>query len=206
MLAGTPTTSYPHRVYTYVALAMYDATIAAWESKYHYRRSRPSQVDDDIRTALPVPNSPSYPSEHAAAAQAAASVLAHFLPLEAASFQAMAEEAGWSRVQAGLQYPSDYSAGLELGGRVAAEVIAQADADGSSTVWGGTIPTGPCKWIGAPGTPPPPPGNVAAATWNPLLLDSPSEFRPPPPPECDSPEVVAETQLVHARKADGPLA
>ena len=140
LLAGTPTTAYPHRVYTYVALAIYDATIATWESKYHYRRPRPSEVDDDVRTALPVPMSPSYPSEHAAAAQAAATVLAHFLPAEAASFQAMAEEAGWSRVQAGLQYPSDYLAGLELGRKVAEEVIKQADADGSSMIWGGTVP------------------------------------------------------------------
>ena len=30
-LAGTPTTAYSHRVFTYVALAMYDATIATWE-------------------------------------------------------------------------------------------------------------------------------------------------------------------------------
>jgi len=28
LLAGIPTSQYPHRVYTYVALAMYDATIA----------------------------------------------------------------------------------------------------------------------------------------------------------------------------------
>jgi hypothetical protein len=34
LLAGTPTTLYPHRVHAYVALAMYDAKIAAWESKY----------------------------------------------------------------------------------------------------------------------------------------------------------------------------
>ena len=189
-LAGTPTTAYPHRVFTYVALAMYDATIATWESKYHYRRPRPSEVDDDIRTALPVPNSPSYPSEHAAAAQAAATVLAHFLPLEAASFQAMAEEAAWSRVQAGLQYPSDYQAGLALGKKVAEEVIKQANADGSSAVWGGTVPVGPCNWKGTN------PGNVTAANWNPLLLASPSAFRPPPPPACDSAQVVAETLAV----------
>jgi hypothetical protein len=43
LLAGTPTTQYPHRVYTYVALAMYDATVAAWESKYYYDRRRPSE-------------------------------------------------------------------------------------------------------------------------------------------------------------------
>src|SRR5438552_15176697 len=86
LLAGTPTTPYPHRVYTYVALAMYDATIAAWESKYFYDRPRPSELYHKLPTALPVPNSPSYPSEHAAAAQAAATVLAYFLPVEAHSF------------------------------------------------------------------------------------------------------------------------
>ena len=93
-------------------------------------------------TALPVPNSPSYPSEHAAAAQAAAAVLAYFLPAEAQSFQTMAEQAGWSRVQAGLQYPSDYYAGLALGRKVAEQVIAKAKADGSDAVWTGTVPTG----------------------------------------------------------------
>jgi len=56
-----------------VALAMHDATIATWESKYAYNRQRPSERDHRLPTALPVPNSPSYPSEHAAAAQAAAS-------------------------------------------------------------------------------------------------------------------------------------
>ncbi len=191
VLAGTPTTAYPHRAYTYVALAMYDATIAAWESKYFYRRPRPSELDDDLRTALPVPNSPSYPSEHAAAAQAAAAVLAYLLPGEAASFQAMAEEAGWSRVLAGLQYPSDYYAGLDLGRKVAEQVIAKAKADGSDAVWGGTVPTGDCKWIGTN------PGNVTGPSWTPLLLSSPGEFRPPAPPDCHSPEVAAEVAIVH---------
>src|SRR5262249_55065343 len=64
LLAGTPTTPYPHRVYTYVAQAMYDATIAAWESKYYYNRSRPSELDHNLETLLAVPDSPSYPSEH----------------------------------------------------------------------------------------------------------------------------------------------
>jgi len=190
LLAGTPTTAFPHRVYTYVALAMYDATIATWESKYHYNRPRPSALDHDLPTALPVPNSPSYPSEHAAAAQAAATVLAHFLPQEAQSFQSMAEQAGWSRVLAGLQYPSDYDAGLALGRRVGEQVIAQAMTDGSSAVWTGTVPTGACKWIGTN------PGNVTAANWRPLLLTSPGQFRPAPPPPCDSPQVIAETAEV----------
>jgi membrane-associated phospholipid phosphatase len=192
MLAGvTTTTNGRTGVYTYVALAMYDATIAAWESKYAYNRQRPSQRDHRLPTALPVPDSPSYPSEHAAAAQAAASVLAYFLPGEADSFQTLAEQAGWSRVLAGLQYPSDYEAGLALGRKVAEQVIAKAKADGSDAIFTGTIPTGPCNWKGVN------PGNVTGAHFVPLLLTSPSEFRPAPPPACDSPQVVAETALVH---------
>ncbi|HEX4949530.1 MAG TPA: vanadium-dependent haloperoxidase [Blastocatellia bacterium] len=190
MIAGTPTTAYPHRVYTYVALAMYDATIATWESKYYYHRPRPSEMDRGLKPVLPVPNSPSYPSEHAAAAQAAATVLAHFLPGEAQTFQTMAEQAGWSRVMAGLQYPSDYYAGLDLGRRVAEQVIAKANMDGSSVPWTGSVPVAPCKWTGTN------PGNAAAANWYPLLLHSPSQFRPAPPPPCDSPEVQAQTAAV----------
>ncbi len=198
-LAGvTTTTNGRTGVYTYVALAMYDATIAAWESKYAYNRQRPSERDHKLPTALPVPNSPSYPSEHAAAAQAAASVLAYFIPGEAQSFQTMAKQAGWSRVLAGLQYPSDYYAGLELGRKVAEQVIAKAKLDGSDAVWTGTVPTGPCKWIpnrDAAGNVIPP-GN-ATAGFRPLLLSSAGQFRPAPPPACDSPQVIAETALVH---------
>ena len=190
LLAGTATTAFPHRVYTYVALAMYDATIATWESKYYYRRSRPSELDRKLPTAVDVPDSPSYPSEHAAAAQAAASVLAYFLPSEAANIQALADQAGWSRVFAGVQFPSDYYAGADLGKKVAERVIAQAKADGSDAVWTGSVPTGPCYWKGTN------PGNVTAAGWTPLLLSRPDQFRPPVPPACDSAQVQAETAIV----------
>src|SRR5437588_1878531 len=74
ILAGQSVGAFPHRAYTYVAMAMYDATVAAWDSKYAYNRPRPSEADPTIKTALPVPRSPSYPSEHAAAAAAAAEV------------------------------------------------------------------------------------------------------------------------------------
>ena len=32
---------------------MYDATIAAWESKYYYKRERPSERDHELPTELP---------------------------------------------------------------------------------------------------------------------------------------------------------
>lgn len=191
LLAATPTSAYPHRVYAYVAMAMYDATIATWESKYHYGRARPSEMDHKLPTAVDVPNSPSYPSEHAAAAQAAATVLAYFVPTEAQNFQAMADQAGWSRVQAGVQFPSDYYAGVELGKKVAEQVIAKAKADGSDAVWAGTVPVGPCYWKGTN------PGNAAAVNWRPLLLTSADQFRPPTPPACDSQQVKDETLAVH---------
>jgi membrane-associated phospholipid phosphatase len=190
LFAEVATTPYPHRVYTYVAQAIYDATIATWESKYFYNRSRPSELDHRLPTAVEVPNSPSYPSEHAAAAQAAATVLGYFLPAEAQSFQSLAEQAGWSRVLAGVQYPSDYHAGLALGRKVAEQVIAKAKLDGSDAVWDGKMPSGPCIWTGMN------PANVTAANWHPLLLKSPSEFRPPAPPACDSDQVMAEVATV----------
>jgi membrane-associated phospholipid phosphatase len=185
-LAGEPVTAFPHRVYAYVAMAMYDANVAAWDSKYAYNRPRPSEVDPALKTKLPVPRSPSYPSEHAATAAAAAEVLSYFFPAEAASFTSLAEEAARSRIYAGLQFPSDYFAGLSLGRQVAARVIALAKADGSDAVFSGAVPTGKCMWVGAN------PGNAAAANWKPLLLTAPNEFRPPVPPACDSPQVVAQ--------------
>jgi membrane-associated phospholipid phosphatase len=183
---GQPLSMYPVRLWAYVAMAMYDATIATWASKYAYNRPRPSQVDPTIRTALPVPASPSYPSEHAATAAAAAEVFAYFFPAEAASFRSLAEEAGRSRIFAGLQYPSDYDAGMALGRRVALRVIERARADGSDAVWAGTVPVGKCMWTGTN------PGNVTATEWLPLLLSSPGEFRPPPPPACDSAEMTQQ--------------
>src|SRR5260370_4332246 len=71
-LTGAPLSAYAHRVYTYVALAMYEATVAACDSKYAYNRPRPSELDPTLKTRLPTPHSPSYPSEHAATAAAAA--------------------------------------------------------------------------------------------------------------------------------------
>ena len=172
--------------YTYVSLAIYDATVAAWNAKYAYQRARPSDADPSVHARVPVPRSPSYPSDYAATAAAAATVMAYLVPAEAAYFQNLAEEAAKSRLYAGVEHPSDYFAGWELGRRVAEQVIARAQADGSDAVWTGSVPSGPCMWTGAN------PGNAAASGWRPLLLTSPSEFRPPPPPSCNSPEVQAQ--------------
>jgi membrane-associated phospholipid phosphatase len=189
--AGQPVGTYFVRAYAYVSLAIYDATAAAWNAKREYGRERPTEASRKIRARVPVPSSPSYPSDYAATAAAAAAVMAYLVPAEAAYFQTLAEEAGKSRLYAGVEYPSDYLAGLELGRRVAEQVIAKARADGSDIVWTGTLPAGNCLWTGSN------PRNVTAASWRPLLLTSPSEFRPAAPPPCDSPE--AKAQLAEVR-------
>lgn len=184
--AGLPIGRSMVHLSTYVSLAIYDATVAAWNAKYTYRKARPQDDDPSIVAHVPVPQNPSYPSDYAATAAAAAGVMAFLIPSEAASLRNLAEEAGKSRLYAGVERPSDYFAGWELGQRVAEQVIARIKADGSDAVWSGVIPTGPCMWTGSN------PGNIAAAGWRPLLLSSPSEFRPAPPPPCDSAEVKAD--------------
>src|SRR3984893_9143240 len=115
--------NYAMRDFALTHVAIYDAMIAAWDAKYAYNRKRPSEVDPDLTTELPVPLSPSYPAEHAVAAGAAAAVLSYLFPDRAAYFADRAEAAGRSQLLAALQYPSDISAGLELGRQVAARVI-----------------------------------------------------------------------------------
>src|SRR5258708_7278521 len=68
------------RALALVASAISDATIAAWDSKYAYNRKHPSDLDPTIAPVVAVPQSPSYPPEHAAAAGAAATVLAYLFP------------------------------------------------------------------------------------------------------------------------------
>jgi hypothetical protein len=174
------------RDFALVHVAIYDAMVAAWDSKYAYNRKRPSGADASFVTALPNPRSPSYPAEHAVAAGAAAAVLSYLFPERAPYFADKADEAGRSRLLAGVQYPSDVSAGLDLGRNVAALVIERGKADGSDAKWTGSVPTGPGKWNGTN------PILPQLATWKTWVFDSPSEFRSPPPPTYESPEKVAE--------------
>ena len=167
-------------------IAIYDAMIAAWESKHAYNRPRPSVMRPAMATAVATPHSPSYPGEHAVAAGAASEVLAFLFPDRAAFFRDRAEEAARSRVLAGVNYPSDNIAGMALGRQVAARAIARAKVDGTDAKWTGSMPTGAGKWTGTN------PILPMAGTWKPWVLSSPGELRPAPPLPHDSPEKLAE--------------
>ncbi len=174
------------RIMSSLHVAIYDAMIAAWDAKYIYRRLRPSDFNRSLTTVIQNPRSPSYPSEHAVAAGAASAVLGFFFPQQAAFFNAKAEEAGQSRLLAGVQYPSDVEDGLELGRAVAQLVIARARTDGSDAVFTGQIPQGACNWKGTN------PVFPMAGTWKTWALASANQFRPGPPPTCDSAQMATE--------------
>jgi hypothetical protein len=91
-----PPNPFVSRALALLNVAIYDAIVATWDAKYHYNRPRPG----GIVPRIPVPASPSYPSEHAAAAGAASTVLAYLFPEEKDFFTAKAEEAAQSRLMA----------------------------------------------------------------------------------------------------------
>lgn len=180
------------RAYALLSVAMYDATVAAWNAKYRYDRDPPSDVDALVD---PGPD-PSYPSTHAVIAGAASRVLAYLYPERpAASYEAMAVNIARSRAAAGANFPSDVRAGLDLGRAVGDEVIAYARRDGSDREWKGEPPDERGSWEPPPGKLAAPVG-VLAGTWKTWLLESGSQFRPPPFPEYGSPAFMAEVQAV----------
>jgi membrane-associated phospholipid phosphatase len=133
------------------------------------------------------------------AAGAAAAIIGYAYPDDAARFDALAEEAGRSRMLAGVSYPSDVTAGLELGRAVAAKVIARAQADGSDAQWTGTVPVGPGLWNGTN------PLEPLIGAWKPWVLTSGDQFRPGPPLAHDSAEKAAELAELHAIERTFPL-
>jgi membrane-associated phospholipid phosphatase len=171
------------RVMALLHVAVYDALLATWEAKYAYRRTSPSEADGRVRALIDVHGVPSYPSEHAAAAAAAAAVLSDLFPGEdTLALHAMAGEAGEARVALGVAYPSDVSAGAEIGRAVAARVIALARADGAALPWSGTVPTGDGLWQPTPNKYVRVPFDALAGSWHTWVIPSGDAYRPLPPP------------------------
>ena len=188
------------RIMALVSVAIYDAIIAAWDSKYAYNRPRPSEFNPGLTTVLPIPNSPSYPSEHAVVAGAASTILAFLFPNDAKLFSDKADEAAMSDLIAGVQYPSDVTAGLELGRAVGALAVDRARADGSDARWTGTVPSGPGLWSGTN------PAEPMTGTWKTWVLTSGSQLRPPPPPAFDSAQEATDLAEVKSFPREFPAA
>ena len=178
------------RALALVAAAIYDTMVTVWDSKYAYLRKHPGEIDSAINAALPLPASPSYPSEQAAAAGAACAVLAYLFPDQAGALDAAAAQAAQSRVLAGVAFPSDVAAGLDLGKRVGKAFVIYAQADGSSQPFTGSFPPTPGVWSS------PNPVAPLAGTWRPWVLAAPGEFRPLAPPVLGSADANAQYDAV----------
>ena len=159
------------RNYALVAVAMYDAAVAAehWQAEHG--------VDG-------------YPSTRAAIAGAGSRVIAYAFPEHpAARLDADAEAAAGPGAGA--------AAGLALGRGVAERVIAYARADGSDAAWDGRRPRFRGAWEPPPGSAARPVAPTGG-TWKTWVMTSGRQFRPPPPPRYGSPRYMRELREVVA--------
>jgi len=132
--------------YALTGSALNDALIACFAAKYQYNLVRPITFIRDIMghsnwtPFIGTPAHPEYPSAHAALSGAAAGVLQTLFgnngpitdhtydymglaPRTYASFTAIGEEAGRSRLYAGIHYPQSIDAGLEQGRKVTQNIL-----------------------------------------------------------------------------------
>lgn len=119
------------RNFALLNMAMMDAAILCWETKYHYMVPRPSQMDPEIKTLTGVPNFPAYTSGHSTFSAAAATILGHIFPAKAATFNDWANEASLSRLYGGIHYRMDCEAGLVSGSAVGGLAVQRAQTDGA---------------------------------------------------------------------------
>lgn len=195
------------RAYALLAVAMHDSMVASFHAKYTYLRARPSAHVGAPTVFGVEPDSPSYVSERAAMSAAAAEVLGYLFPLDTATIAALLATALDSETFAGIHFPSDVTAGQNLGAAVGDWVVAHAMVDGADVANIGThTPDGmPYTPAAVPGTAqwtPTPTGFAAAllpgwgavATWS--IADG-SEYVLPAAPAYDSAQWIAMVAEVY---------
>jgi len=93
------------------------------------RRRRPDRVGPDLVAArdVPMPESASFPSGHAASAFAFAYAVGRHLPVLGLPIRLLAGGVAYSRVHTGVHYPGDVAVGSILGAATAAMVAAACD-------------------------------------------------------------------------------
>jgi hypothetical protein len=180
LMSGVWMTNYSNDAvlgYMLLSVATYDATVAAWDTKYTYRRPRPFAADPRIKVYGLKLESPSFPCEYSVAAGVASAIFTKFFPKMADSVNRMAQRLMASRIAAGLAFPEDTRAGFELGKRIAEKEINHTKDFVNTTPWDSTMPQGPGYWRGKQ------PMMPTAGKNKTVVLTSGSQFRPAPPPD-----------------------
>ncbi len=132
--------------YALSGAAVYDGLIACWKGKFQYNLLRPvtyireTMGHAEWNSFIGTPAHPEYPSAHSSLSGAAAAVLEKlygnigtitddsyvylgFAARSYSSFNAIAEEAGISRLYAGIHYQQSIDEGLSLGKKVANNIF-----------------------------------------------------------------------------------
>jgi membrane-associated phospholipid phosphatase len=119
------------RAFALLNMTMHDAAVGCWDVKYFYFNPRPTQLDPTIKTAIGLPNFPSYTSGHSTFSAAAAELLSYLFPSNTAFFHAQKDEASISRLYGGIHYRADIEVGNEHGQRIGAYTVRFARTDGA---------------------------------------------------------------------------
>jgi hypothetical protein len=115
------------RVLALANMALFDVSDACFDAKLAYYLIRPSQVPGSTVTLwLGLPNHPAYPSGHSCQTSALATVMMAAFPDAREYLESQVEEAGLSRMYAGLHYRFDCTVGQQLGRDVAEWVMKTA--------------------------------------------------------------------------------
>jgi hypothetical protein len=119
------------RALALIDMALHDAAVGCWDVKYFYFNPRPTQLDPGVRTAVGLPNFPSYTSGHSTFSAAAAVVLSYLFPSGTAYFEGEMEEAAMSRLYGGIHYRSDIEVGKDHGRKIGGYTVRFAQRDGA---------------------------------------------------------------------------
>jgi PAP2 superfamily len=127
-----------------------------------------------------------------AAAGAAAGVLSSLFPKDAAATAARLQR---ETEALGAKPRARFLSAAETGRQVASQVVALAQGDRASVAWTGTLPVGDDKWSSRQ-QPPAPPGGANFGAMRTFFLNTPADFRAPPPPPYGSDAFRAEVKRV----------
>jgi hypothetical protein len=107
----------------YLNVAMYDACISTWYTKYNYWTARPVQRISNFSTIILTPNFPGYTSGHSTMSASASEVLSELFPDQSENFFSKANQAKMSRLWAGIHFPQDNERGADAGKQIGKIVV-----------------------------------------------------------------------------------
>ncbi|MFM8832372.1 MAG: phosphatase PAP2 family protein [Cytophagales bacterium] len=120
------------RAFALLNMALHDAAVGCWETKYFYFNPRPSQLDPSIKVKTGLPNFPAYTSGHSTFSAAAAAVLSYLFPANTQEFNDLAKEASLSRLYGAIHYRADIEMGFAHGTKIGSYTVAFALGDGAN--------------------------------------------------------------------------